>query len=168
MQWSKNAITFGFLPDPPDIPKKPAPQLISLPKNSFDSIETGPTFQCTVSTSEAYGSSLEVLWTHGEKRDVSQLDTKKYNTSELTRVTNGGVTSVSSEMMVTSVRLNDSGLVSCEARIPPSNVTGGFPVTATADTTLTVLGEQDYLHCMEQIMYTLKIQGDLKHQYSRG
>ena len=116
-------------------------KLISLPQNSFNSIETGPTFQCTVSTSQAYGSSLEVLWTQGEKKDVSQQDPNQYSTRELSRVTNGGVTSVSSEMMIMSVRLNDSGQVSCKARISPSNISGGFPVTATANTTLTVLGE---------------------------
>ncbi len=73
-------------------------------------------------------------------RDVQRINPTKYKVAEIHRQTNDGVTSVTNELTVTSIRVIDTGIVRCEARIPPSMTTGSIPATTFANTTLTVLG----------------------------
>lgn len=73
-------------------------------------------------------------------RDVRSINPDKYSVEEVGRTITNGVTSVVTELTITSVGVTDSGMVRCEARIPPSEASGSVPATTFADTTLTVLG----------------------------
>ena len=129
--------------DPPMISEPPVPQVVTLPENTFNSRNDGTTiFRCTATAS----TSVAIVWLH-DGRDASRLaadDTSRYNTAILDSETDGGITRVTSQLEIESVGVNDNGVVVCEAQVPTSEALED-PVTATAETTLTVLGEVQQL-----------------------
>lgn len=138
------------------ITEPPVPQVVSLSENTFDSeSDVTTTFQCTATSS----TSVDIVWLH-DGQDASRLaadHTSRYNTEILGRETEGGITTVTSQLEIESVGVDNNGVVVCEARVPISEALGG-PVTATAETTLTVLGEHfcNALHSLVCYFMTIR------------
>lgn len=114
----------------------PQPVRVALPDISAPATGPDVTYSCTAT---ATVSSVELLWRHNEV-DVTR-DSNKYSTNVLPPEYSNGLTHITVELTIQSPKISDSGTVQCIARIPPRVDTDNKESIASADTTLSVLGE---------------------------